>query len=240
MPQPVKLKAMVAEVVEHQPGLRTLVLKPERPAPRFAAGQFLHLAIDSYDPASHWPDSRIFSIASSPDTRSAIHVTFSAVGQFTRRMLSLNVGDSVWLKLPYGEFTVETSDAAPAVLVGGGTGVTPFVPLLSGTTPPQGPVWVLYGGRSPEHLIYRDTIERATKTWPHVRATYFAEQGQAPNTVTGQLSVYELLHAAQALNAANRAVFYLSGPPGMLQHFSKELQAHGVVLPRIHIDAWGD
>ena len=37
---------------------------PNGRAPRFRPGQFLHLALDAYDPSGFWPDSRVFSIAS--------------------------------------------------------------------------------------------------------------------------------------------------------------------------------
>ena len=66
MATPVKLPATVATVIEHDAETRTFVLAPARPLPRFRPGQFLHLALDGYDPAGHWPDSRVFSIASPP------------------------------------------------------------------------------------------------------------------------------------------------------------------------------
>ena len=40
-----------------------------RRCPLFKPGQFLHLAIDPYDGAGFWPESRVFSIASSPRDR---------------------------------------------------------------------------------------------------------------------------------------------------------------------------
>jgi ferredoxin-NADP reductase len=240
MPQPVRLSAVVDEVIHHVDGLRSLVLRPERPVPRFTPGQFLHLAIDAYDPSSHWPDSRIFSIASSPDERSRLRITFSAVGVFTRRMLGLTRGAGVWLKLPYGEFVVEASPTAPAVLVAGGTGITPFVSLLAGSTPPAGPVHVLYGGRTVQHLIYQDVVERATRTWAQVRATFFVEQGESCGATVGRLSTDEVIRAAQALGEGERAVFFLSGPPAMLRSFRAELGERGVAPERIRIDAWGD
>ena len=51
MPQPARLKARITEIIDHAPGLRSLYLEPERRVPRFKPGQFLHLAIDPYDPS---------------------------------------------------------------------------------------------------------------------------------------------------------------------------------------------
>ena len=239
MAQPARIQARVAELIEHSEDLRTLVLAPERAAPRFRAGQFLHLAVDPYDPSSHWPESRIFSIASAPDERNRLRVTFSVVGSFTRRMLGLKVGDTVWVKLPYGDFFVETSATAPAVLVAGGTGVTPFVALLAQTTPPPGPIWLLYGARTPQLLIYREAISQATAACSQLKATFLAEHGTLPEVKSGRLSAEEALQAAAAMGGSETARFYLSGPPGMLAALKENLVGKGVDLSRIYIDAWG-
>jgi ferredoxin-NADP reductase len=114
MPQPARIRAKVTRIEDHAPGVRSLILATERPVPRFQPGQFLHLAIDPYDPASHWPDSRVFSIASPPQSRSEIQITVSAVGVFTRRILELKTGDEVWVKLPYGDFVIEALPEALA------------------------------------------------------------------------------------------------------------------------------
>lgn len=240
MPQPVRVRAVVGEVVDHAPDLRSLVLVPERPPPRFRVGQFLHLAVDCYDPASHWPESRIFSIASSPDDRRALRITVSAVGALTRRMMQLRSGDEVWLKLPYGDFFVEARPDAPAVLVAGGTGVTPFAALLSDSVAPAGPTWLLYGARTRDLLIYAPAARAAAARFADLRCTFFVEAGEAGDAQPGRLTVPDAIEAARALGRPEAAVFYLSGPPAMLSHFQKGLVASGVAPARVRIDAWGD
>lgn len=241
MAQPVRLRAVVAEVIDHAADLRSLVLTPERPPPRFRVGQFLHLAVDRYDPASHWPESRIFSIASSPDDRQLLRVTISAVGQLTRRMMQLHTGDEVWLKLPYGDFFVEARPETPAVLVAGGTGVTPFAALLSASVAPTGPTWLLYGARTRELLIYAPAARAAAARYHDLRCSFFVETGAPGDDArAGRLSVPDALAAARELGKPDATVFYLSGPPAMLAHFKRGLVASGVASDRVRIDAWGD
>jgi ferredoxin-NADP reductase len=240
MPQPVRLRAVVGEVVDHAPDLRSLVLAPERPPPRFRVGQFLHLAVDRYDPAAHWPESRIFSIASSPDDRETLRVTLSAVGKLTRRMMQLRAGDEVWLKLPYGDFFVEARSDAPAVLVAGGTGVTPFAALLSESVAPAGPTWLLYGARTQDLLVYAPAARAAAARFTDLRCTFFVETGEPGDTRLGRLSVPDALAAARELGRPEATVFYLSGPPAMLAHFKRGLIASGAAPERVRIDAWGD
>jgi len=96
-----KLACVVEEILDHGEHVYTLVLRPERPAPRFRAGQFLHFALDPYDPTGFWPESRVFSIASSPESRELVRITYAVHGAFTARMeREIKRGARVWIKLP--------------------------------------------------------------------------------------------------------------------------------------------
>ena len=66
MATPQKIRCQVQQITAHGDHVYTVDLTPERPVPRFRPGQFLHLTLDDYDPSGFWPESRVFSIASSP------------------------------------------------------------------------------------------------------------------------------------------------------------------------------
>ena len=120
MPVTQKLRCVVEQVVAHGERVYTVALRPERQVPRFRAGQFLHLALDCYDSGGFWPDSRVFSIASSPAQRDLVRITYSVHGRFTARMESdLAEGREVWIKMPYGDFVIE--GPRDIVLFAGGT-----------------------------------------------------------------------------------------------------------------------
>jgi len=231
----------VAEITEHAPGLRTLSLQLERPAPNFKPGQFLHLALDEWDPSSHWPESRPFSIASAPENRTRLDITVSAVGAFTQRLLQLELGATVWLKLPLGEFVVQPDALGPTVLVAGGTGVTPFVSLLStplsaGTD--RNGISVLYGARRPELLIYRSFLEAAVARGPGLSLRLFCEEGDVLGVERGRLTAADALAEGMKHGADIQAVYYLSGPPAMIASLREGLIGGGVSPDRIRVDAW--
>src|ERR1700730_14918876 len=118
MPQ--ELGCVVGRVVPHGERGYTRALRPERLVPRFRAGQFLHLALDPYDPSGFWPESRVFSIASPPARRDTARITYAVHGRFTARMESeLVEGRGIRIKMPYGEFVIDTR--ASVVLFAGGT-----------------------------------------------------------------------------------------------------------------------
>lgn len=238
MPQPARIRAEVAHIEDYAPGVRSLVLATERPVPRFQPGQFMHLAIDPCDPASYWPDSRVFSIASPPQLRSEIRITVSAVGAFTWRIMNLQVGDQVWVKLPYGDFVVEPLPGKGIVLIAGGTGITPFISLLASDAPELGPMSVLYGVRRPVLLVYSEVLEAARQRWPHFRWHAHVEEGAPTWASPGRLSVAAALSAAEEMDGIRDAVYYLSGPPEMLKSLKEGLTQAGIMSNQIRIDAW--
>lgn len=243
MATPRKLRCTVSEILEHGDRVYTLRLKPEGSSPRFVAGQFLHLAIDPYDPSAFWPDSRAFSIASPPDQRDAIEILYSAVGKFTSRMeRELRVGSEVWAKLPYGEFLVAALPGTEVALFAGGTGVSAFTAFLRDYSAFGGEdgsrVHLFYGARNPGLLLFRRMFQQLALARPAFRASYFTESEAEPEQglEQGQLSVEG---AWRALRDPLAATYYLSGPPAMIRALAEDLAARGVLDERIRIDAWG-
>jgi len=86
MPTPQKLRCQVQKISNHGDHVYTVNLAPERPIPRFRPGQFLHLALDDYDHSGFWPESRVFSIASSITQRNVLRISYSVRGRYTARM----------------------------------------------------------------------------------------------------------------------------------------------------------
>jgi ferredoxin-NADP reductase len=232
-----KLACLVERAIAHGDRVYTLVLKPERPAPRFRPGQFLHLALDRYDPTGFWPESRVFSIASSPLERDRVRITYAVYGAFTRRMEAEAIeGRQVWIKLPYGDFMVDAS--ADVALFAGGTGVTAFTAFLEGLpadTPQR--VVLAYGARTDDLLIYRESLERCAARVKHIDLAYFVERpaGTVPGAQTGRVSLDVMW---PRLRDALRTQFYISGPPPMLKGLTQDLKDRGISAEAIHIDAW--
>jgi ferredoxin-NADP reductase len=237
MATPRKLRCTVSQIIRHgAEGDRvyTIRLKPERPLPQFQAGQFLHLAIDPYDPSSFWPDSRAFSIASAPAEREELEIVYSVVGRFTTRMeQELKPGREVWVKLPYGEFVVQAGAGTEVVLLAGGTGITAFTAFLKAYAERRAEdgsaVKVFYGVRNARLLLFGQTLRDCASVNPAIDARCLVEE------IDGRLSVQQ---AWDSLRSPTKAVFYLSGPPVMIKAFSDDLAARGLPREQIRVDAW--
>ena len=232
-----KIRCRVGKIIDHGEHVYSVTFIPDRSVPRFRPGQFLHLALDEYNPSSFWPDSRVFSIASSPLQRDKIKISYSVVGKFTARMeQELAYGKTVWIKLPYGNFIVQGN--RNTVLFAGGTGITAFTAYLSSLTGALSHnVSLFYGAKNPNLLIFRKMIQEKTELTPNFKATYFIEHGadRKSDDIKGRISVEK----AWSLTKHPRdSDYYISGPPKMVKTLLANLENKGISKKSIHVDAW--
>jgi ferredoxin-NADP reductase len=224
-----KIPCVVSAVTDHGERVHTVELRPPEAVPRFKPGQFLHLALDACEPGGFWPESRVFSIASSPRERDRLSITYAVKGAFTARMeRELAPGGSVWVKLPYGEFVVDPG--TDAVLFAGGTGVTAFTAFLQSLQPDQAArVLLFYGARKPNLFVYGPLAKACARAVPSLSYSLVCEE------TAGRLQVDS---AWPAIVTLSDPVFYLSGPPQMLSTLTAQLRGRGVAPDDIRTDAW--
>ena len=184
--------------------------EPEKPAPRFAPGQFLHLALDDYHPSDFWPESRVFSIASSPTERETLRITYAVKGVFTTRMeAELAPGRQVWVKLPYGEFCVEGQRRLSSGRRHGHHRLHGLPRRPSGGAGRR--IDLFYGARQPGLLIYRSVVERRSLAARVCMRTIL--QNRMP---TGQAALPGASNGGRSgvsIRAPRAMTYYLSGPP---------------------------
>jgi len=234
-----KICAEVSSVIKHSNEVCTLILRPLEPLPKFHPGQFLHLSLDPYDPTKQWPESRVFSIASSPLRSGSIRITLAVKGRFTRKMFDeIRYGTSVFLKLPYGDLSFEPN-GRDKVLIAGGTGITPFVSFLEYLLDVgvQASVKLFYGVRSRHLIIYDELLDECSRKLELFSKSVFVEDilGDDQEYQRGRLDI-ETIFAR--VNGAQSSEFYLSGPPLMMKSFEAYLMAHSVTRERIFADQW--
>jgi ferredoxin-NADP reductase len=216
-------------VTDHGDRVYTVELEPSMALPRFKPGQFLHLALDACEPGGFWPESRVFSIASSPQERDRLAITYAVKGAFTTRMeRELTEGVDVWTKLPYGEFVVDS--ARDAVLFAGGTGVTAFTAFLQSLEAGRAPrVLLFYGARKPNLFVHGPLAEACAREVASLSCSLVCEETDGPLQVEAAWPAIATLHDP---------VFYLSGPPQMLSALTAQLRKRGVPPTAIRTDAW--
>ena len=237
MASPKKLQATVATVISHSDTVIEYTFIPQGRIPSFKPGQFLHLAIDPYDPSKNWPDSRVFSIANAPESN-IIRIIISIKGKYTARMAAeLVEGSVVWLKFPYGSFTFE-STGHHVVLIAGGTGISPYVSflehcLVSESSPD---ISLYYGVSEEQYIIFGMILEKCKEMLPLFNYTSFCEGPiQKPHQYLrgGMINVTQILSENKS-----DSDFYISGPPLMIEHIRQSLLENQISPGRIFLDEW--
>lgn len=211
--------------------------------PRFVAGQFLTLSLDV--PGQARPVVACYSLSSPPEG-GEYRITVKALpgGRASRHLVhDLPEGALLRARGPAGRFTFDPRDADPAVLIGGGIGVTPFVSMLHAAAHAPGrDVTLVLGMRGgAEHPLRAevDALARAAGARRHVS---YSRPG--PDDVLGRdhdrVGHVDAGLLAEVLPPADRPyVFYVCGPPAMTAAVTGGLRDLGVPDSQVRLELFG-
>jgi ferredoxin-NADP reductase len=197
-----------------------------------------HLPGQHYDVRLTAPDGyraqRSYSVASSPLDEGEIELTVDRLddGEVSRYFHDvLEQGDEVELRGPFASYFVWRGEA-PALLVGGGSGVVPLMSILRHRrrTMPALPMTLVYSVRSPEELIYAgelgdEAILTFTRTPP---PGWTGHTGRIDSALIG----------AAAAGAAGGTAF-VCGSNGFVESAARLLLEHGIPAGRIRTERFG-
>ena len=225
-----KYKSKVEQIINPLPGLYTITFSSSKKF-IFKPGQFLHLALDDYDGIEQWPESRCFSMQSSPDEE-FLKISYAVKGDYTNRMKNeLHEGKEVWLKLPYGELFTQRHNKVNTVFISGGTGITPFLSLFTHEsfkdyTNPR----IYLGFRSEEYNIYKDELNFVRL---HENFGELSDIKVFYEDTDGIIDIKTIFEE----NGSNND-YFISGPPIMIKELKKYLLSKGLEENKIKTDEW--
>jgi NAD(P)H-flavin reductase len=135
----------------------TLELTAEAGEPlRFAPGQFTMLYAFGVGEVP-------ISVSGDPAEPETLVHTVRAVGAVTRAVCAAAAGDRLGVRGPFGSAWPRPEGGRDVVFVAGGLGLAPLRPAIYAALRDRdryGRVVVLYGGRTPDQLLYDDELER--------------------------------------------------------------------------------
>jgi predicted ferric reductase len=225
----------VVEVRPERGDTRTLVLEPEGHAGmRFAPGQFGWIKLAG----TFTLDEHPYSFASSAARPDRLEFGIKALGDFSARICSVPVGTEAYVDGPHGAFSIDRYPAAGYVLIAGGVGITPmmsFLRTMADRRDPR-PVLLLYADRSRDEMAYREEIdalrERLDLEVVHVLEN--APEGGAWEGESGFVTP-EVLDRRLPREGIER-VYFLCGPPAMMDAVHAALLEHGVPEARVQLE----
>lgn len=206
----------------------TLQLEPRHgPALRFAPGQFTMLAAGG---GGEVP----ISISGDPSAPATLVHTVRAVGLATQAICAAQPGEVLSVRGPFGNaWPVEEIAGADVVVVTGGIGLAPLRPAilaLLGDRERYGRLQLLYGGRSPDQLLYEPELAE----WPSRGLEVAITVDSAGPEWLGHVGVVTRLIGRAEIDGP-RTVALLCGPEVMMRFAAAALAARGVAAERTYV-----
>jgi CDP-4-dehydro-6-deoxyglucose reductase len=221
------------------PSVRELIFERTDGAPfQFDPGQWVNLVL----PLPEGEIKRAYSIASAPlagSPRFELAVTQVEGGPGSQYLHAMKEGETLRAIGPQGLFTRGKDAALPSLFIATGTGLTPFRSMIQAalTAGHGAPLWLLFGARYEEDILYGNELSRWTAAHPHVR--YEVTLSKATAGWTGrrgyvQHHASELVRDLRALGGGADPHAYICGLDRMVGSV-KDLLRNELALPRKHV-----
>ena len=233
-PVPLRLLTPNATLTERHDltaDMARFVVRPDEGAPDFEPGQYMSLGLEIGGKTILRP----YSTASPSGATETLEFLIKRVdsGSFTPSMWGLAVGGRLWMGPPKGLFTLTSNDSRTHLLVSAGTGIAPFISMLSRLSRTSIRVVVAHGVSYEPELAYRPWLESLAATRSNVLYAPTVSRPDAPqNAAWGGRSgrVEQVLAAICADVDVDPAatVAYLCGNPDMVERSREVLRGLGM------------
>jgi NAD(P)H-flavin reductase len=202
----------IIDIVDETPDIKTFKLqfKNEDVKNRFAfkAGQFAEYSVFGEGECT-------FCIASSPTRMDYLECSFKAAGKVTNALRRLNVGDTIGLRGPYGNyFPIEEMKGKNIVFIAGGIGLAPVRCIIWNTLDLRDQfkdITIIYGAKTVSDLVYKDELA-AWQSMPGIKTIVTVDPGGETPGWKGEVG-YVTPVVEKAAPSGKNSVAIICGPP---------------------------
>lgn len=181
----------------------------------FHAGQFVSIEV----PHNGGKEARPYSIASAPRDGKGFDLCLNRVesGYVSNFLCDLKPGAVIELNGPHGSFVVSAPIEQDLVFLATGTGIAPIrgmlAALLNNADPLNHEVWLLFGVRHPETILYRSEFQ----TWAerHDRFHFVPTLSRPPAEWRGETG-YVQTHLERVFGGRKDFKAYICGLKAMV------------------------
>jgi ring-1,2-phenylacetyl-CoA epoxidase subunit PaaE len=233
----VSFKLQVIEIKSETEDTVTLCLKqPGLKKIKYLPGQYLTLIFR----INGRKYIRPYSFSSAPQIDQNLEVTIKRVeGGVVSNHINdfVRVGDQVEVMPPMGDFVFDNDNVDAdkhVVLWGAGSGITPLISIAKYILYKKtgNKVILVYGNRSGEQIIFKDTIGELERNFPNDLKTWhfftqYSINGVNPRIIEGRISPQKVLDVLKEEVDLKNTLHFICGPTGLkdsvretLKHFS--------------------
>jgi ferredoxin-NADP reductase len=206
---------------------------------KFTAGQSMNVSLIDPPETDGKGNARTFSIVSAPYETELVIATRMRDTAFKRVLKSMPSGGRMQLRGPAGKFTLEGADTRPAVFLAGGIGITPFVSMSRQAAHDRlaRDIWVFYSNRRPEDAAFLDELGALPRRNPRYRFVgTMVEMAKSSRPWSGETGFLDRTMLERHLKDLSAFVYYMAGPPGLVEAMQKMLTEAGVKEDAIRTD----
>lgn len=227
-----ELSATIISVRDETPDVKTFRLRKTKGF-SFIPGQYCTVAI----PQKFDGDTHPFTFSSSP-TEPYLELTVKRMGTFTTALHALHTGDTLMVDGPHGDvLNFDESVKDDVVFLAGGSGITPFMAGIRYAIRKRLPnrLLLLFSNRTLQDIIYRQELAGIREKNITVVNT-LTNKTQA--SWTGERGYITKAMIAKYINEPRHWLWYLCGPPPMIDSMKNILHEIGVDDKRVRIEPW--
>lgn len=211
---------------------QTMAFRFEKPAGfGFKPGQAIDVVLVDPPSADAASARHTFSIVTAPHESELVVATRMRDSAFKRALGELAIGSSVRIEGPSGSLTLHGDRTRAAVFVAGGIGVTPFMSILrhAANHGLDRDMVLLYANRRPEDAAFLAELQQLDRESSRFRlvATMTRMDG-AERTWDGQSGRIDEALIRRAVGDLAAPVYYVAGPPAMVEAATQMLNRFGV------------
>lgn len=203
----------------------------EKPAGfAFRPGQAIDLILPGDGPDS--ADRRhAFSIVAAPHEAELMITTRMRDSTFKRALAALPDGAAVEIDGPFGSLILHKNTARAGVLIAGGIGITPFMSMLRHAAEQKLPqdLLLIYSNRRPEDTAFLAELQSLQQRNPRFRLlATMTEMAASAQPWGGETRMLDSTLIREATRDLASPIFYVAGPPGMVEAMREVLEDAGV------------
>ena len=218
----------------------TMAFRFAKPADfSFEAGHSVTVSLIDPPETDHKGNSRSFSLVSAPYETELVIATRMRDTAFKRVLKSMPSGGRMQLRGPAGKFTLDGADTRPAVFLAGGIGITPFMSMSRQAAHDRlaRDIWLFYSNRRPEDAAFLDELAALPRRNPRYRFVgTMVEMAKSSLLWSGETGFLDRTMLERHLKDLSAFVYYMAGPPGLVEAMQKMLTEAGVKEDAIHTD----
>lgn len=148
------------------------------------------------------------------------------------------VGESLQLFPPSGEFTLTASDK-PLVLISGGVGITPTLAMLDAALATSRPIHFIHCARNGGVHAFRDWVDGLVARHPQLKRFYCYAEDDGVSPAGDAVGLLDQARLEQWLPKERDLDVYFLGPKSFMQVVKRQLKAAGVPEKQSRFEFFG-